>query len=260
MNHKPLRITEIREEGRNVKTFLFNEDIDAIPGQFVFAWAPGVSEKPFSLSYLNPLGITVKKLGLLTTALLSLEEEDTVWVRGPYGNGFPIDNLSSPQVYIVGGGMGAAPLALLAERLEENSKVVTFLGAKSPDELIFEKRFRRASEVYVTTENGLKGERGNVTDLLEKYEISKGSKAAVCGKEKMLLKAAQILEESINASDIYLSLERYMKCGRGLCGSCEFGGYRVCMDGPTFSYDQIRAIRDFGHFKRDRAGKKDYEL
>lgn len=260
MNHKPLKITEIIEEGKNLKTFLFDEDIDAIPGQFIIAWVPGVSEKPFSLSYLNPLGITVKKLGLFTTALFDLKEGDTVWIRGPYGNGFPLDSLSSSQVYIVAGGIGAAPLALLAERLEKVTKIITFLGAKSPDELIFEKRFRSVGDVYLTTENGLKGEKGNVTDLLEKYEISKGSKAAVCGKEKMLLKAAQILEESINPSDIYLSLERYMKCGRGLCGSCEFGGYRVCVDGPIFFYDQIRAIRDFGHFKKDRAGKKDYEL
>lgn len=260
MNHKPLEITEIREEGKNIKTFLFNEDIGAIPGQFIFAWIPGVSEKPFSLSYSTPLGITVKKLGPFTTALFDLKEGDTVWIRGPYGNGFPLDSLSSSKVYIVGGGIGAAPLALLAERLGKDSKIATFLGAKNPDELIFEKRFRRVSDVYLTTENGLKGERGNVTDPLEKYEIPKGSKAAVCGKEKMLLKAAQILEGPIKASDIYLSLERYMKCGRGLCGSCEIGGYRVCVDGPIFSYDQIRAIRDFGHFKKDRAGKKDYEL
>jgi dihydroorotate dehydrogenase electron transfer subunit len=260
MNHKPIKITEIKKEGKDIQTFLFDEDIEALPGQFVMVWIPGVAEKPFSLSYLTPLGITVKKRKLFTTALFGLKERDTVWIRGPYGNGFPMDELNfSSHVYIVGGGIGIAPLALLAEKLED-VELFSFLGAKTSDEIIFEERFRKVSKTYITTEDGSKGEKGIVTDLVRKCKILENSKAAICGPEKMLLNSSQILEPYLKPHNIYISLERYMKCGRGLCGSCECGGYRVCVDGPVFSYDQLKPIKDFGNFRKDRAGRKNYEL
>lgn len=260
MNHKPLKITEIREESENIRTFLFDESIEAIPGQFIFAWIPGVAEKPFSLSYLNPLGITVRRRKTFTTALFELKERDRVWIRGPYGNGFPMKELSSSsRVYIIGGGTGIAPLALVAEQIE-GSDIISFLGAKNASEIILEDRFRKVGKTYIATEDGSKGHRGIVTDLIKEYGISENSKAVACGPEKMLLNSAQILELYLNLNNIYLSLERYMKCGRGACGSCECGGYRVCVDGPVFSYEQMRTIKDFGAFKKDRAGRKDYEL
>lgn len=273
INHKIFEITEIREEGKDVRTFLFDKDVDAVPGQFVIAWIPNVAEKPFSLSYINPLGITVKKRKLhssvFTPALFELEEGGKVWIRGPYGNGFPIDELHYSQVYILGGGIGSAPLALLAEKIE-SSAITNYLGADSYDELIFEDRFEKVGTTHIATKDGSKGEKGIVTDLFKRFELRelsseqtislKYSKAAICGPEKMLLTSAQIVETYLNPNNIHISLERYMKCGRGLCGSCEFGGYRICVDGPVMSYDQIKTIKDFGNFKKDRAGKKDDNL
>jgi len=259
MFYKPVKITEIRKEGREIKTFLFDETIQAEPGQFVMVWVPGIAEKPFSISYQTPFGITVKRRGPFTSALFELKEGDTLWVRGPYGNGFPVDKLnSSSNVYIVGGGIGTAPLAFLAEKLEV--EVVSFLGAKSYDEIIFEGRFRRVGETHVITEDGSRGDKGVVTDLIRKYQVRENSKAAVCGPEKMLSNTSKILESYLKPGNIYISLERYMKCGRGLCGSCECGGYRVCVDGPVFSYEQLKIVEDFGNFRRDRAGKKCYEI
>jgi dihydroorotate dehydrogenase electron transfer subunit len=260
MNYKPFKITEIRRETDSLRTFLFDKSIEALPGQFVFAWIPGISEKPFSLSYSNPLGITVRKLKHFTSALFDLKEGDSVWIRGPYGNGFPIDKLNSSKVvYIIGGGTGIAPLALLAEKLR-NVEVISFLGAKTADEVILKERFEKVSKTYITTEDGSEGDKGLVTDTLRKHAIMKNSMAAICGPERMLSSTAQILTEHIEPSNIYLSLERYMKCGRGACGSCEFGGYRICVDGPVFSYGKVKTIGDFGNFKKDRAGRKEYKI
>lgn len=268
MNHKPLEITEIVDEGKDIKTFLFDEDIEARPGQFVIAYIPEAAEKPFSLSYTKPLGITVKKRKLpssiFTPALFELEEGDKVWIRGPYGNGFPsFRYFKFKDVCIIGGGTGIAPLALLAEYIHKNSlgsQITSFLGAKSSDELIFEKRLEKVGDVRIVTEDGSKGERGLVTDPLKRYEFSEKSKAAVCGPENMIYNSVKILENYLESKNIYISLERYMKCGRGLCGSCDFGGFRTCVDGPVFSYNQIKPIEDFGKFRKDRAGRKDFTL
>ncbi len=197
---------------------------------------------------------TWQKFQRLSNALFELEEGDRLWIKGPYGNGFSMKKLNSSQVYIVGGGTGIAPLALLAEELETD--VVSFIGAKSANELIFEKRFENIGETYISTDDGSKGDKGFVTELIKKYAFEKESQAAACGPEKMLYNSSQFLSSQLNPQNIYLSLERYMKCGVGLCGSCECGGYRICVDGPVLSYEQLKRVKDFGNFKKDRTGKK----
>jgi len=267
MNHKPFKITEIIDEGRDIKTFLFDESVEAIPGQYVMAWLPQIKvEKPLSLSCASPAGVTVKKREIsessFTPTLFNLKEGDKVWMRGPKGNGFPIEKLNGP-VYLVGGGTGIAPLSFLAERLED-SNITSFVGAKSFDQIIFEERLRKHGEVVIiATEDGSKGERGLVTDALKNYEnvlgtFSKNRKAAICGPEKMEYFSAQILGEHLNHDDIFLSIERYMKCSIGLCGACAFGPYRVCADGPIFTYAQAENVKDFGNFRKDRAGVRDF--
>lgn len=261
MEYKHLKITKIIEEGKDIKTFLFDENVRAKPGQFVMAWIPGVAEKPFSLSYNRPLGITVKKQknpsSIFTPALFELKEKDNVWIRGPCGNGFSLGVFGSSNVYIIGGGIGIAPLALLVRELF-TSNITCFIGAKSADELIFEKRLEKVGEVRVATEDGSKGKKGLVTDLLKDYKFPSYVKVAICGPERMIYNSAKILERSLNPNNIYVSLERYMKCGNGLCGSCDFGGYRVCVDGPVFAYNEIKDILDFGRFKRDASGSKEF--
>lgn len=267
MNHKAFEIVDIVDEGRDIKSFSFNESVQAIPGQFVMVWLPQIKvEKPISLSYANPLEITVKKREVsesnFTPTLFGLKEGDKVWMSEPKGNGFPMDKLNSSEVYLVGGGTGIAPLSFLAERLE-NSNVTSFIGAKSFDQIIFEERLRKYGEaVIITTEDGSKGEKGLVTDALKNYEnilsiFSKNRKAVVCGPEKMEYFSSQILGEHLNHDDIFISIERYMKCAVGLCGACAFGPYRDCADGPIFTYAQAKAVPDFGNFRKDRAGVRD---
>ena len=114
MKHEAYKIIGIVDEARDVKTFLFNKDIGAKPGQFVMAWIPGINEKPFSLSYEN--GITVKNLGPFTSELFKLDVGDKLWLRGPYGNSFS-DFVKDSAKYIIAGGTGAAPLAFFVERV-----------------------------------------------------------------------------------------------------------------------------------------------
>jgi len=264
MDHKPLKIIEIKDEGRNVKTFSFDEEVHTSPGTFVTAWIPEYGEKPFSVSYENPFGITAKRIerdpsnpmaGRFTNKLFELKEGDTIWISGPKGKGFPTNVLNNSKVCIVAGGTGAASVASLSEKHYGSRKKI-FMGAKTVDDLIMEDRF--FGDLHITTEDGSKGEKGLVTDALKKYEFPPKTKAAICGPEKMMYKAAEILEQYIPPENIYISVERLMKCGDGLCGSCDFGGYRPCVDGPVFTYSRIKNVPDFGKFRRDRCGRKEF--
>lgn len=243
--HKAYRITEIADEAKDVKTFFLDSHLKAKPGQFVKVWIPGMNERPFSVSYSN--GITVKRIGGFTSALFDLQANDKLWIRGPYGNSF-LDFAGNGKKYIIAGGIGAAPLGFLSEHL---NNATALLGAKSKDELVFEKRFK---SVLVSTDDGSHGMKGFATDLLGNMEIESSAQFFICGPEKMMLSAAKKAMHHVKAENIILSLERYMKCGVGLCGSCEFSGLRVCTDGPVFSYDKL-LDSEFGRQKRDRTGK-----
>lgn len=242
-------IIDILDEADNVKTFIFDKKIIAKPGQFVMLWLPGISEKPFSLSYDN--GITVKKFGPFTEKLFDLKIGDKLFMRGPYGNSF-LDFVKEGPKYIIAGGTGAAPLAFFADWL--NSKPTVLLGAKSKSQLVFEKRFRRHADILISTDDGSLGIKGRTTDLFDKADISKNSQFFICGPEKMMRDAAEKALKYTQAENIILSLERIMKCCRGLCGSCEIGGYRVCIDGPVFRYDKVAS--SLGKYRRDSLGKK----
>jgi dihydroorotate dehydrogenase electron transfer subunit len=245
-------IKEVVDEADNVKTLIFDKNIEAKPANFVMAWLPGISEKPFALAYIDPIGITLKPLGLYTQKLFSMKKGDKAWIRGPYGNSFLdfIDNRK--KNYLVAGGTGAAPLALLAEQIKEPT---VFLGGRSSKDLVFEDRFRKSSEIVVSTNDGSKGIHGMVTDIFDDIEIAKNSQFFVCGPEKMMLAVSKKAMEFTSAENIFCSLEKYMKCSRGICGQCDICGYRVCTDGPVFSYKELMDCKDFGTMKREITGK-----
>lgn len=266
--HTPYKIEKIKDEAKDVRTFLLDvreNPIIAAPGEFFMIWLPGVSENPFSISYCwtDGVGITVRKVGdenSFTSKLFELNIGDKLWIRGPYGRSFSIPPIGKDSYYrnryIVAGGTGAIPLALLSQYIGNNKPPIVLLGAKTKDEIIFEDRFRKYSEkLLISTDDGSYGYKGFVTDLFDQIEIEPRSIFHICGPEKMMVVAAEKAAKYVDQEAIQLSLERYMKCGQGVCGSCEVNGYRVCIDGPVFSYSQIRG-GDFGKYKRDRSGKK----
>ncbi len=259
--HEAYRITGIKDEIKDVKTFILDNPMAVAPGSFVMVWLPGVSENPFSVSHHFPLSITVKRVGdetSFTSRLSSLHVGDRLWIRGPYGHTFPLPS-SNNMHYLVAGGTGAIPLAFLSEHSNVGKeKLFAFLGAKNKDEILFEERFKRAigeDRVLVSTEDGSYGYRGLVTDLFDCVNLKPNSRFYVCGPEKMMKFAAEKAVKYTDARNIYLSLERYMKCGRGLCGSCEVNGYRTCVDGPVFTYRQL-SEGDFGRYSRTRSGMR----
>ncbi len=240
------RITKVVDENPYVKTFFIDKRIDAKPGQFVMVWIPGVDEKPFSLSYLGKqTGITVEEKGKFTSALFRVKEGDSIGVRGPYGKEFSL----KPNACVVAGGCGVAPLSPLIEQLP---KPFVIQGARSKDRLIFPKRFEKAN---LATDDGSFGTKGFVTDVLEsELKKRKFSIIYTCGPEVMMKRVFELCEKY--GVECEASLERYMKCGFGVCGQCEASGLRVCKDGPVFASAQLRKIKDFGGFARLKTGKR----
>jgi dihydroorotate dehydrogenase electron transfer subunit len=229
-------ITEIARECSDVKTFFLDNMFNAQPGQFAMLWIPGVGEKPMSFSYKN--GFTVKKVGKFTKAMHHLSEGDKIGVRGPYGTSF---SLNDGKIEIIGGGTGLAPLRFLAESLSCELRVL--LGFKNKNEIFFEEEFKKYGEVVLSTDDGSCGKKGAITD----YVTLHFDYYYVCGPEMMMKRCSEMLP----SKKVEYSLERYMKCGIGLCGSCEVGGYLVCKDGPVFT----DLPKGFGEYTRDPTGE-----
>jgi len=247
-------VKKVVEENKEVRTIFLENNIPGVmPGQFVMVWLPDVDEKPLALSYLNgEAAITVQRKGKFTDELFKLKKGDYIGMRGPYGNGFDVDVCKKPC--IIAGGLGMVPLAPLAEKLARKKPVI-IMGAASNGKFIFKKRMERVGKVECTTDDGSCGRKCFASDVLE--EVITREKVDVvygCGPEMMLKKVYEICRK--NKVECQLSLERYMHCGFGVCGSCAIDGFRVCIDGPVFSSKQLSKMTEFGKFARLKYGKK----
>src|SRR3989338_8905408 len=159
-----IAINEILNENSNVKTFVLDAQLDAKPGQFVMVWVPRIDEKPFSLSKISGnIAITVQKKGKATEKMHEMCAGEILGIRGPYGNGFDVSKANN--ACIVAGGIGVAPLVPLAEALQ-NPKFI--LGARTKNDLLFEERLKKCSELYITTDDGSAGKKGFNTQALER--------------------------------------------------------------------------------------------
>ena len=253
-----LEISKIVDEARDFKSFVFKHKLKAKPGQFIMLWLPGIDEKPFSISYQDDekFAVTVFKVGKFTEKLFKLKAGDKAGIRGPYGNGFSLEH---KRVVLVGGGCGAAPLGFLADELKKNkAKIHYIIGAKTKDCLLFEKRMELSKiKTYFATDDGSYGNKGYTTDILKEILRKKRIKMVyTCGPEIMMKIVAEICEEAKIPCEI--SMERYMKCGFGICGQCcvDNTGVRVCKEGPVFSGEMINNINEFGKYKRKASGRK----
>jgi dihydroorotate dehydrogenase electron transfer subunit len=253
-----MEIEKIVDEGKDFKTFLFRHNLGAKPGQFVMVWLPRVDEKPFSISFQDNerFAITVMKVGPFTEKLFKLKPGDKLGIRGPYGSTF---TLSDKKTVLVGGGCGTAPMGFLAEELKKAGADVNFIiGAKSKDYLIYLDRMKKAGiKTFVTTDDGSFGVKGFTTELLKDFiEKNKLDMVYACGPEVMLKPVVEMCAKASVPCEV--SMERYMKCGFGICGQCcvDDSGVRVCKEGPVFSGEKIIGISEFGSHKRSASGKK----
>ncbi|MFX1327750.1 MAG: dihydroorotate dehydrogenase electron transfer subunit [Promethearchaeota archaeon] len=272
-----VKIQNIINECKDVKTLIFNTKniinqnyFTPKPGQFAMIWVPGIDEIPMSISGCDDNGnweITVKNVGECTNAMYNLNVGDFIGVRGPLGNHFKIPDDNSKEIFLIGGGIGMAPLKFFSNELKKrNLKHIIIEGAKIDEELMFKKYFKEVtanfSEVHYCTENGNYGIEGVPPDvfknMVNKYSKKDLSDLVVysCGPEIMLYKLFEICQE--HNIEFYASLERIMRCGCGLCGLCTMDpiGLLVCKDGPIFNLEFLSKMEDFGKYKRNFAGKK----
>jgi NAD(P)H-flavin reductase len=230
------------------------------PGQFSMLWVFGVGELPISISgdpaLHDRLVYTVRSVGQATHSLVNREVGAGVGVRGPFGTGWPVDAARGRDVIVVAGGIGLAPLRPLIYHVLQNRKdygrLVVLYGGRSPRDLLYRKELaawarNRETQVLVTVDYGglnWRGHVGVVTTLFKYSRLQPGrSVAMVCGPEIMMRFVARELEmQGLSRDDIYLSMERNMKCAVGFCGHCQYGPHFICKDGPIFRYEQIRKL------------------
>lgn len=241
--YRTFTIQSVRKLNETTCWIALDRRIEAAPGQFVMAWLPEVGEKPFSIAAMTPFSLLVVDVGPFSHALHQLTPGDTLWIKGPLGQGYTIEGQS---MLLVGGGYGSAPLYALADTALQDGKTVRVcLGARTAADLLLINEFEALGcEVIAATEDGSKGMQGLVTvavnDVLQKHAVDT---LYACGPVGMLSALAAIGKESSVAYQ--LSWEAQMRCGMGLCGSCEVPqsldpalplGWLACFDGPVFRY------------------------
>jgi len=228
-------------------------------------WLPSLDEKPFSLFLSGKeSAILVRRKGKFTRALFALNKGNKIGIRGPYGNGFSTKGVRKPL--LVAGGCGVASLMMLAQGFAKggkNKKPDFIFGVKTKSEVFAEAMLKKHTDLYITSDDGSAGEKGFPTALAEKMLRAGKGKAAekgggydmvyACGPEKMM----KGLQGVCNRAKVkfQFSLERYCRCGFGLCGACEVGGYLVCKNGPVFKGEVLNGIKEFGNKTRGKSGK-----
>ena len=245
-----VRIDRIVDESKTTKSFFFNGNIEYEPGQFIMLWIPGLDEKPFSISYhgKNFFGITAASRGRFTRKLHQMNVGDILGVRGPLGRPFTIQK---GNACLIGGGVGMASLATLVDRLKRG---MIIQGAKTASDVLFRDR-TGFSGMTVYTEDGSAGEIGLPTKNLETLYKQFGVMTLyVCGPEPMTHAVFEFARR--HGLPMQASLERYMKCGIGLCGQCSCDGLRMCLEGPVVDRETLETLSDFGRFARLKDGRK----
>lgn len=290
---KAFRIKEIVRNSVQVVTLVLEGTLNSIPGQFVMLWLPEVDEKPISISLDSPekneLHLSIADIGPVTHKFCEeMKVGDSLGIRGPYGSTFclsgeakqspeskPIDinltqkklmvkdsgqaGMTHKKVAMVGGGCGCAPMRFLAyEARKKNIAVDYYVGVRSKDLVLFEAEMQSIGcNVFVSTDDGTHGHKGFITQVLEQnLNQQKVDKIYTCGPEMMMKIVAEIAEKFNIPSEV--SIERYMKCGFGICGQCclDDSGLRLCKEGPIISGERALASPEFGNYHRDKMGIK----
>jgi NAD(P)H-flavin reductase len=251
------------EEAPGVYTYTIRYDgeLKGIPGQFNMLYVYGLGEIPISLSNLPEvrgnytlIQHTVRVVGAVTKAIVSgCDIGSVVGIRGPYGNGWPLKDVEGMDVVIVGGGIGLAPLRPIIKYIglnrSEFGRLNILYGARTPKDLLYKYELNEYSKISNTKlmlssdtpAEGWTHHVGFVTDLIDSVDVDiRNTVIYVCGPEVMMRVAVKkLLSKGFRKDLIYLSLERRMRCGIGVCGTCQFGHYFICKDGPVFRYSDI---------------------
>jgi NAD(P)H-flavin reductase len=258
------KIRRLRRETKDT----FTLDLDPVetngctfaPGQFNMVYLYGLGEVPLSISgdasKPRVLTHTVRAVGAVTNAMQRLRRGEIIGIRGPFGSSWPVNEAGGMDVAVIAGGIGLAPLRpaiyyLLANR-EQYGRIALLYGARTPDDILYRQelllwRGRFDIDVHVTVDRAPTNWRGNVgvvTKLIAKTSLEWMSTVAmVCGPEIMMrFTAMELQQRGVPPDQIYISMERNMKCAIGVCGHCQYGPLFVCKDGPVFQFTKVREL------------------
>ncbi len=240
MEYTPHKIIEITDLPGDIRGLELDGRLSFKPSQFAFLWLPGTGEKPFSIIKGNPLSFIIRKKGEFTSAIMDLEEGDTIFVRGIYGQDSP--DTKRDRVYIAAGGTGLAVALGLAEKLFSQGKLVhTFYGMSSPGQIVMKNDFLKFGSFTAVADEGIPG---RVIDVMKEKLSGSSVRSALytVGAVPFMRRAAdEFLGSSGNSleEDVFLSIETPTRCGVGLCGECECGGHLTCREGTFFSLSWI---------------------
>jgi len=256
-----VKIEQLTETERLFTVHLKNgHNLGHRAGQFVGVSIFGIGEAPISVtsspSRNGTFELCVRRVGDVTEALHRLKPGSTVGIRGPFGNGFPVEKMRGQDVLFAPGGLGLAPLrSLINQVLDEREsfgRVIILYGARNPSELLFKDEqakwaARDDVEFHVTVDRGDESWTGNVgviTTLFSKITVNPRSTVAVTVGPPVMYRFVlmELLSKGLQDGRIFLSLERRMKCGVGKCGHCQINNEYVCQKGPVFSYAQLKEL------------------
>lgn len=239
-------------------------NIDYSPGQFFMVSVWGAGEVPISVASHRKhspfLDLCIRRSGSVTSTIHTLRAGDELWIRGPYGNGFPLDIVNGQDVIIVAGGIGIAPLRPLLFEFSDRERypgtVRMIYGSRTPEDVVFldeaEQYRDMGVELILTVDSKMDGwgaDVGFVTDFLVRIPVDRESSVAyICGPELMMKNTTRDLHlMGMRPANIITTLEAHMKCGVGKCGHCYSGCRYICTDGPVFDYQTIKDFRMFDH-------------
>ncbi|MFQ5900636.1 MAG: FAD/NAD(P)-binding protein [Thermodesulfobacteriota bacterium] len=264
---KTAAITKLKTLTDKEKLFTITLDngdsLDHKPGQFVMVSLSGVGEAPISISSSplrgnNSFDLCVRFVGNLTNKMHKLSVNDRIGIRGPYGNGFPLDRIYGKDIIFIAGGLGIAPLRSLIQHVlkkrEEYGRVTILYGAKRPQDILFSEEVYTwveddSIEMHITVDVADSSWNRHVGVLPHLFKFTSidplNSVAVIVGPPVMYrFVIMEALTNGIFESNIFMSLERRMRCGLGKCGHCQINGVYVCQDGPVFSYKNAKKLKE----------------
>lgn len=258
---KPLMvpINKIIQQTPRVKSFEFDYPLIGKPGQFIMVWVPGYDEKPFGMINRNSesVEIAVAVVESSTKAMHAMKEGDLLGLRGPYGSHFSLPE-KGKKAALIAGGYGMVPLSYLAQELVKlEVETHLYLGARNKDELLYSEWMQNLGvRLHFATDDGSAGYHGYVPDLFAAEAADQHfDKAYVVGPEIVEWKTANFCWEKNIPFEA--SLERYIKCAIGICGQCcvDPTGWRMCVEGPVLSGEDLKKVTEFGRYHRSASGK-----
>lgn len=254
-----LPIINVTEETDIDYAFRFKSDIKPQNGQFLEISVPGVGEAPISISDFGNgyLDMTIRKVGKLTDEVFNLKKGDYLFARGPYGNGFKLDDYRGKNLIIVAGGTGLAPVKSIInyfyDNIDELNSFELIIGFKSPKDILFKEeieKWRNKIDVTLTVDKGEEGWQGNTGLITEYIRKLKGLnnpnlEVIIVGPPIMMkFSSMEFLKKDVAEEKIWVSFERKMSCGIGKCGHCKIDETYVCLEGPVFNYKKAKNLMD----------------